>query len=305
MSRGAAVESAEGEVRTESGRVEALDGVELFWREWGPPGSAPGGRQQAVILFVHGAGEHSGRYEDFGRYFASRGVPVVAYDHRGLGRSGGPRGHVDRFSDYISDLMLLRDFASGRYPGAGVILVGHSMGGLISLAAAEAYPEAFAAVVVSGPCLGLAVKVPGWKAFLGRVMARVFPRLTMANEIDPGVLARNPEVGRRYMSDPHVCRVVSAGWFVELLRAMEETNGGADRIRAPVFILQGTADRLVDPSASRAFFERLADVPKEFRFLEGFYHELFQEDERHEVFSLIEDWLVTRGLIKPKVEAAM
>jgi len=275
------------EARSGTGQAVNPEGVALLWREW----LAGRAKPEAAILFVHGAGEHSGRYEDFGRYFASRGIPVVAYDQRGLGRSGGVRGHVGRFEDYVRDVMFFRDRLGERYPEAKAVLVGHSMGGLIALAAAEAHGEAFAAVIASGPLLGLAVDVPGWKAALGRFMAAVAPTFTMANEIDPGVLARNPEVGRRYAADRDVCRKVSAGWFVQILRGMAETNARAAGLSIPTFILQGTEDRLVDPQASRAFFDRMSETRKEFRFLKGFYHELFQEDEREEVFGLIESWL--------------
>jgi len=275
------------EVKSETGRVTNPDGLEFLWRQWTTGEAAAG----AMMLFVHGAGEHSGRYEDFGRYFAARGIPVLAYDQRGLGRSGGARGHVDRFEDYVRDVMFFRELLGEKHPKARAVLVGHSMGGLIALAAAITDSDAFEAVVASGPLLGLAVEVPGWKAGLGRLMAAIAPKFSLANEIDPAVLARNPKVGQRYAADADVCRKVSAGWFVEILRGVADTNSKAGNLRVPVLILQGTDDKLVDPQASRAFFDRLRVEPRGFKFLEGFYHELFQEDEREDVFALIERWL--------------
>ncbi len=274
------------EVQTVAGRIPAPDGAELFWREWFTEGKA-----RTAILFLHGAGEHSGRYEAFGRYFAERGIPVLAYDHRGLGQSGGPRGHVDRFEDFVRDAMLFRGLIAERHGGAKVVLVGHSMGGLIALATAERHGDAFAAVAVSGPALRLTLEVPGWKSALGKFLANVTPKFTMTNEIDPAVLARNPEVGRRYAADPNICRLVSARFYVEMLRGMQETNAGAGSLKTPAFILHGSADKLTSLEGSRSFYERLGDIPKAFRVMDGFYHELFQEDEREEVFRLIEEWL--------------
>lgn len=285
-------EGAAKAVREETGRLAAPDGVELFWREWLPAE----GRARAAILFAHGAGEHSGRYQAFGRYFASRGIPVLAFDLRGLGQSGGRRGHVDSFSDYVRDLLLFRARLAERHPGAKVVLAGHSTGGLLALAAAEGRGEAFDAVVASAPALELSMKVPGWKATLGRMLAKVAPRLTMTNEINAADLARNPEVGRRYVADPHVCKLVSTRWFVEFVATQARVMAEAGKVARPVFILQGTDDRLVRAEASRAFYERLGSIPKSFRHMEGFYHELFQEDQREEVFALILEWLRGQGL---------
>ncbi|MCL6581897.1 MAG: lysophospholipase [Firmicutes bacterium] len=298
-------------VREETGRRRGRAGVELFWREWLPgetggarPGAAGGGLpapRGTVILLVHGAGEHSGRYGDLGTYFASRGVPVLAYDARGLGRSGGTPGHVDRFEDYVEDVLAFREMALERHPGARVVLVGHSMGGLVVLATALERPGAFAAVVASGPLLGIAAEVPKWKVALGRAVVKVAPKLTMTSAFDPSLLARNPAVGRRYSEDPYVLwrqgAKVTTRWFIEINRGMTETMARARELKTPVFILQGTADRVVSPDAAKAFFDALGDIPKAFRFLEGFYHELFQEDERGTVFAEIERWLEGLGLL--------
>ncbi len=286
-------ETLERSVSMEIGEVAGPGGVRLFWREW-----SAGGKARTAMVLVHGAGEHSGRYGAFGEYFASRGVPVLAFDLEGLGQSGGTRGHVGSLGDYVAEVMFFRKMAGERHPDAGIVLVGHSMGGLIALATAIAHGEAWRAVVVSGPMLGLAVKVPGWKAGLGKLLAGLMPKLTMTNEIDPSVLSRNPEVGRRYAADPNVCKKVSAGWFVSMLRGMAETNASAGRLAIPTYILQGTDDKLVSPEAAKAFFDKLGDIPKSFRFMEGFYHELFQEDQREEVFELIKEWLNANGILR-------
>jgi lysophospholipase len=281
------------EVRTETGRLPGPGGTELFWREWAPVGGPQTG---VVLVFVHGAGEHSGRYDDFGRFFASRGYPVLALDLPGLGRSGGPRGHIDRFADYIESVLAAREQALTKHPDRRPVIVGHSMGGLIALSVVEEHPRAFGAAVVSSPCLALAVKVPGWKTALAKVIGRLIPRLTMGNEIDPATLARNPEVGRRYAADPDVCRVASAGWYLELVGAMDRTRARAGLIEVPVLILQGTEDRLVDPEAVRAFADSLGDIGKEFRAYAGLYHELFQEDQRWDIFAAVLAWLEASGL---------
>jgi len=301
--------AAAGSVTVETGRLEGPDGLAFFWREWAAPSPAAARAAQAAqtaqtaILFVHGLGEHSGRYEAFGRYFAQRALPVLAFDLRGHGQSGGPRGHVSRFDDYVRDVMFFRELVVGRHPGSKVVLAGHSMGGLIALATAEAHGEAFAAVVASAPLLGIAVKVPGWKTALGRIMAGLAPGLSLTNEIDPAFLARNPEVGRRYKADPLVGDRVTARWFVETNRAMAKTIAEAQKLTIPALLLQGTADRLVSPEATRAFADKLAGGDSAgrtvaFRSFDGWYHELFQEDERETAFAAIREWLAGLGLAR-------
>lgn len=283
---------AEQAVKMETGRVQGPGGVEFFWRQWSGPKT---GRR--AILLVHGLGEHCGRYGSFGEYFASRGVPVLSFDLRGHGQSGGARGHLDEFDDYVGDVLFFRERLASRFPGEKPALVGHSLGGLIALATVQARGDAFSAIVASAPLLGIAVKVPGWKAALGKFLAGVLPRFSMTNEINPAFLSRNPEVGRKYAADPDVGNKVSAGWFVQNLEGMARVNANAAKVAIPAFILQGTEDRLVSVEATRAFFASLGDIPKAYKEFEGFYHELFQEDERDQVFGFIWDWLVQRGLV--------
>lgn len=276
-----------------SGRLAGTGGVELYWREW-KAGSAD---KKATILFVHGLGEHCGRYEAFGTYFASRGVPVVSFDLRGHGQSAGQRGHIDRFDDYVKDVMIMRDFVGKRHPGDKIALIGHSLGGLIVLAAAEEHGDAFPCVVASAPLLGIALKVPGWKAAVGKAMSTLAPKLSMTNEINPEFLARNPEVGRRYVADPLVGNKVSARWFVETVLGMERTMAGAGKLAIPALVMQATEDRLVAAEGSRAFAGTKGPAKKDFQSYEGWYHELFQEDEREQAFAAIWKWLGGLGLV--------
>lgn len=287
-------EKAQTEARSTTGKVRGPRDTEFLWREW----AATAPEKGTSILFVHGIGEHSGRYESFGDYFSSRGVPVLSFDLRGHGHTGGPRGHIDRFDDYVGDVMHFRGFIAERHPKDKIVLVGHSLGGSIVLATAEAHSEAFVAVVASAPPLGLTLKIPGWKAVLGKLMSNLAPRFSQTNEIDPNHLARNPEVGRRYVADPIVHNKVTARWFVEVVgRAMGETMAGSARIAVPTLVMQGTDDRLVSAAATEVFARKPGGGPKEFRSYEGWYHELFQEDEREKAFADIWDWLAKQGLV--------
>jgi acylglycerol lipase len=288
-----AMNKAQGNpVAVRTGRVLGPRGIELFWREWTNGSERP----TATMLFTHGLGEHCGRYDALGTYFATRGLPVLGFDLRGHGQSDGQRGHADRFEDYVTDLMFLRGVLGERYPEAKIILLGHSMGGLIALNAAQVYGQAFSCIVASAPFLGVAFKVPAAKAAVGKMLSGIAPRLSMTNEIDPTLLSRNQEVGREYVADPNVGNQVTTRWFVTTMRAIEETKSRADKIQIPVYILHGTADGLVPEAESREFAARLVAPIKDYVPMEGFYHELFQEDGREQVFDLIWAWLGRTGV---------
>jgi alpha-beta hydrolase superfamily lysophospholipase len=113
----------------------------------------------------------------------------------------------------------------------------------------------------------------------------------MANEIDPAHLSRDPEEGRTYAADPLVRRVVSARWFSEAERTMKAMPAVVARIEAPVLILHGTEDKLAPVDATRAVFDRIGSKDKELRLYRGFYHELFNEPEKQDIFQTVGDWL--------------
>src|SRR5690606_39465992 len=107
------------------GHVTANDGVKLFFRAWIPQ------EPKGFLILIHGAGEHSGRYAHIGETCMKENIGIIAPDLRGFGKSGGPRGHVNHFSDYIDDLEILINLFKKRYESAPLFIFGHSLGGLI------------------------------------------------------------------------------------------------------------------------------------------------------------------------------
>jgi alpha-beta hydrolase superfamily lysophospholipase len=258
----------------------------LFGRSW--EGPAP--RREVVL--VHGYGEHSGRYEHVGRFLAERGARVHAYDHQGHGRSGGPRCHVRRFSDFLDDLERVVERARSASPGGPIYVIGHSMGGLITCAwARERRPEV-AGLVVSAPALA----APGGPSpallRLLPVVSRIAPRLSLASELDPQGLSRDPAVVAAYLADPLVHLRMTLSLARELFAAMGRTaDGGAD-LALPALMLHGAEDPICSPEASRRF----ADAAPDCRYL-GYprlRHEIFNEPERETVLGDVQAWIEQR-----------
>jgi alpha-beta hydrolase superfamily lysophospholipase len=245
---------------------------------------------RAQVVVVHGFGEHSGRYRELAEFLVQRGFAIASFDLRGHGKSSGLAGHVRRFTDYERDLSRVIELTIGRGPRKR-FLIGHSMGGLITLRYLSRQPLGVAGAIVSAPLLGFAVRIPTAKRALGAVSGFIAPRLRMANEVDPAVLSRDPEVGRAYERDPLVHRLVSTRWFREATRLMNQMPEAARSISSAVLVLHGSHDKLASVDATRIVFDRIASADKELIVYPGYYHELFNEPDRRQVFDTVAEWL--------------
>ena len=261
--------------------VTLADGISQFRRRWSPTGDA-----RAAMLLVHGIGEHSGRYDHVGHAFAEVGIDVVAHDQRGFGQSGGRRGDVERFGLYLDDVQNL--LGRRRALGVPTILFGHSLGGLISttyLVSRRPQPDL---AVLSSPAL--AAEIPGWQKALAPAIARVAPGLRIPADFDGSVLSRDEAVQVAYENDPLRVASSTARLGREILTTMTSTNENVDRIGVPTYVLHGSDDRLVPPSAS----EPLALVPGVTRRVwDGLRHECLNEPEQDAVIAEIVAWIDT------------
>lgn len=277
------------------------DGITQLQRRWQPAavpdgatdrGPASGdaamaGPARSAVLLVHGIGEHSGRYDHVGRFLAARGHDVLAFDNRGHGQSGGRRGHVDRFGQFLDDVedhVLER-----RQLGLPVVLIGHSLGGLISATYVVEGRPAPDLLVLSAPALK--AQVPAWQRRLAPVLARVWPTVFVPGGIDGALLSRDPEVQRAYLSDPLRVAGSTAGLGQQIFAAMETTTANLARITLPTYVLHGSEDNLVPLAASRPL-EGRPNVT--YRRWEGLRHECFNEPDRDEVLGEMAGWIEDR-----------
>jgi alpha-beta hydrolase superfamily lysophospholipase len=275
-------------IRRLEARFPGAGGLSLFRRAWLPESA------RRSVLLVHGWAEHSGRYDHVGEWLAARGCAVHAFDHRGHGRSAGPRGHARRFDDLLDDVALALERMRAEHRELPHFLVGHSMGGLVVAAfVAERAPE-IAGAVTSGAALALAERQPAARLALLRVLARIAPRLRTARPISGEGLSRDPEVARAYVLDPLVLRQMTLGFGAAFLGAVERTAAAGSKVRVPLLMLHGEDDPLCLAEGSRRFFAGLAAPESDLRVYPGLRHEIFNEPEQEVVFADLLEWLEKR-----------
>ena len=273
-------------IERDEAAFEGARGLTLYYQAWRPAAPPP----RASVVVVHGFGEHAGRYRHVAERLARRGYAVYAPDHRGHGRSPGPRGHINSWAEFREDVRAMVRLVREREAELPVFLLGHSMGGLIVLEYALHHPETLHGVVASGPLLG----TPGVSRVLrvmGRAASRVLPRLSMDTRVDPLVLSRDPATLLELAADPLVHGRASARLGTEIAAATQWTLAHAHELRAPLLLMHGLADRLTPPEGTRLFFERVTYPDKELLLYDGGYHEPFNDIERDRALADVEGWL--------------
>jgi len=270
---------------TLEGKLAGPRGSKIFYQAWLPPGDP-----KAVLLVVHGLGEHSGRYGNVVNYFVPRGYAVYALDHYGHGQSDGQREYVERFSDYTEPLKAFFDKVAGWQAGRRIFLMGHSLGGLISADYLLQHQAGLSGAVLSGP----AVKAPKLSPALlavGRLLSRVAPKMGVL-ALDANGVSRDPEVVRAYVNDPLVFTgKTTARLGAETIDAMARVQAGAATLTLPLLILQGGSDKLVDPAAAHELYQAAGSKDKTVKVYPGLYHEIYNEPEREQVLHDVETWL--------------
>jgi alpha-beta hydrolase superfamily lysophospholipase len=242
-------------------------------------------------------GEHSGRYLNVVQRLLPLGFSIWVPDHRGHGQSGGKRGHVLDFRQYLSDIRLVVELAGSDLSfDQRCFLLGHSLGGLMALYYAQQHPEDLKGLVVSSPALGMVVEIPLFKRLMGSFMSRLWPGLSLGNELDSGKISHDPNVVRAYRDDPLVHERVSARFFTELLGAMATVNQQSASLRIPLIMQLAGDDHLVNAASAERFYGELKAPDKTLHVYPGFYHEIYNEtQDRQEIaFRDLAAWLEER-----------
>jgi len=230
-----------------------------------------------VVLLAHGYGEHAGRYQHVADAFVAHGAAVYAPDHHGHGRSAGDRALVEDIEHAVTDLDAVADIAEAAFPELPVVLLGHSMGGIIATRYAQQHGDRLDVLVLSGPAIG---GNPGFEQLLAMDPIPDVP-------IDPAALSRDPAVGEAYAADDLVYHGPFKRETLEALFASISAIAEGPKLTLPTIWVHGDQDQLAPLDVTREAIEHIKPDNFEEHVYEGAQHEVLNETNKDEVIGHI------------------
>lgn len=254
--------------------------------------AVPDGDPRAVILLVHGYGEHSGRYRHVVERLVSSDYAVYTLDHRGHGKSEGVRAYCDTMDQFVDDLKLYFDQIKTEQPGKKRFVVGHSMGALISLAFTQRYQNEIDGLIISGAPVLADANVSPVLIAVGNVLNRVAPKLHLLATDQPGILSSDPQVDIDWANDPLTNKKpMRVRLGVEINNMARQVRDHLTDLTLPMLILHGADDKLVNPAGSQLAYDQVSSQDKTLKRYAGMRHEILNEVEKSIVLTDIVDWL--------------
>lgn len=299
------------DLRTLSG-----DSVLLYGTHFEPETSkAPG----AVVVILHGMGEHSARYQSFARFLSEQGYAVFCYDQRGHGVTGTRSNSLsylgkDGFRQLVRDAEQVVQYVRSIYLSSPVVLFGHSLGSFVAQSFITHYgPEIDACILCgsNGP--------EGRTLLFGQYIAKRFAnkfgvmaenkRLTQLTfglynrhfrpyQTPYDWLSRDADEVSAFISDNKCGFSLSAksmhDMFVEMYEMFQSHRLLNVPKDLPIHIISGTDDPV--GHMGRGIRKLLAVYRKyglrvTYQLYPGARHELLHEINRNDVYSDVISWL--------------
>lgn len=264
------------------------DDTKLFWQKWVQPNA------KGTILFTHGQAEHSECYLRLIQAFENEAWNFIGWDMRGHGKSAGIRGYAKDFKDYILDYQLFVKLCQAlpEVKSKPVVLLGHSMGGLVQTSALlENHLTDITAQILSSPLFGVSVQVPAWKESGATLVNALLPKVTLGNEIKYTDLTRDLEIIKEYELDTYRHDKISAGVYLGMKREFEKILSRASEITLATALHISDHDPVVSSTAALKFFDHISSERKEIKIVEGGKHELYNDTCREDVFKFVIQFL--------------
>lgn len=250
---------------------------------------------RALVILVHGLGEHSGLYRSFAEWLAhALDVDVLAIDLRGHGRSFGPRGLVYSYDEFLDDLSLVLDRVARDWPDLPRYVLGHSNGGLVTLATLLRDPSLVDGLILSNPALGLKYDPPRHKVLFGRVLDVLAPRVTLGGPLPVDGLTRDPLQQVSLRNDRLMHTRISARLFFGMLANGKRAAERAGELSIPLLMLLGGEDPIIDPAINRRYYDAYGGADKTLVMPPELRHSLLVELGREQIFAAIAEWLDAR-----------
>lgn len=266
----------------------SLHGSQLYGQVWQPESPL------AVLVLVHGHGEHSGRYAPMAAFLQAAGIATVALDQFGHGKTTGKKGHCPSYEAMLDSIEAQLGEAKKRFPGLPLFLMGHSMGGNLVANYVLKRGASLQGVVLSSPWFRLALKPSAGQLLIGKIARVLAPAFTQSTRLDATAISRLPEEVARYKNDPLNHDLISPTMFFGLIEGEELIEAEADSWSLPLLAYHGSGDRLTSFAATRDFTAR---IPGDATFVakDGGFHELHYDKCREEIYDLLKIWLTSHA----------
>jgi len=273
--------------------------TKTFVRIW-----EPSGKPKAIFLAIHGGMAHCGDWVTPALYFNKKGIATVAFELRGHGmfpkynKKSKLLLHVDSFDDYLKDANAVLKWIVKQYPGVPVFILGHSLGGLISLNWGLKLGKGkkdIKGFIVSAPWLKNLVVIPPVLAALAKVFAVVWPTFSSKTELSLDVLTHDPAITKRHYRDEKALlrgTMGTARFLDQATKAQLWTCAHMKEWKSfPLFVVLAGKDKLADSSYAK---EVLGKIQKKLLTLVTYnenYHENFNEINREKIYDQIAKWM--------------
>ncbi|MCA9913208.1 MAG: lysophospholipase [Anaerolineae bacterium] len=267
----------------------ASDGLSIFTQSWLPETTPT-----AIIILVHGYGEHSGRYSHVAEMLVQAGYGVYTLDHRGHGKSAGLRAYYKSIDEPVRDLEQYFQHVQQQHPNQKIFMIGHSMGSLIALKFALRNQAKLAGLVLSGTAVNSTDTVPGYQRGLLNILRSVAPTFPLVPSLSADALSTDPQTVHDYDADPLNYRGSwRIGLAAELLKVSEELQARANELTLPLLVMHGETDEITPIAGAHTIYNRASSTDKTLKTYPGMRHEIFNELEREIVFADLRGWLQT------------
>lgn len=245
---------------------------------------------EAVIVLVHGMGEHLSRYEESViSHLIKNHFAVVAFDQFGHGKTSGKRGHCPSYQALLESIDLAIEKAQALFSEKPIFLYGHSMGGNLVINYALRKSSDIKGVIATSPFLRLAFNPPKWKVTLGKILLKIWPSLTLPSELEVDAISRDKNEVKKYNNDSLIHDKISPMFVFPVKDAGEWAIENANKLDVPMLILHGTGDRITDYKASETFVQNTEKA--NLKLFEDGYHELHHDICKEEFIETILNWL--------------
>jgi alpha-beta hydrolase superfamily lysophospholipase len=247
---------------------------------------------KAVVVLVHGMGEHSARYKHVAKKLNENDFSVVAFDHFGHGKTAGKRGHNPNFDAVLESVSKTIEKATTVFENKPIFLYGHSLGGNVVFNYLLRKKHNIKGGIATGAFLKLAFEPPKLKLFVGKILQKIAPATTMPSGLDATGISRIDTEVNKYKDDPLIHDKISPNFGLTFIETGKWALENASNLKTPMLLLHGTDDKIIDYKAIEEFSNKTKKAT--LKLYQGGYHELHNDLCAEEVFQDIVDWLNTQ-----------